>query len=30
MLLNQDNVTVPVFDTTLIHCEKAINVALSS
>ena len=28
MLLNQDNVSVPVFDTTLIHCEAAIDMAL--
>ncbi|WLS80819.1 aspartate/glutamate racemase family protein [Erwinia pyri] len=28
MLLNQDNVSVPVFDTTLIHCEAAIDLAL--
>ena len=28
MLLNADNVSVPVFDTTLIHCESAINLAL--
>ncbi|WP_337022523.1 MULTISPECIES: aspartate/glutamate racemase family protein [unclassified Pantoea] len=28
MLLNQDNVHVPVFDTTLIHCEAAIDMAL--
>lgn len=30
MLLNQHNVSVPVFDTTLIHCEAAIDLALSS
>ena len=30
MLLNQDNVTVPVFDTTLVHCEAAIEKALLS
>lgn len=29
MLLNQDNVTVPVFDTTLIHCDMALAMALS-
>jgi len=29
MLLNQGNVTVPVFDTTRIHCEAAIDLALS-
>lgn len=29
MLLNQGNVVVPVFDTTLIHCEAAIDMALS-
>ncbi len=28
MLLNQDVVSVPVFDTTLIHCEAALAVAL--
>lgn len=28
MLLNQDNVAVPVFDTTLIHCEAALRAAL--
>lgn len=28
MLLNQDNVTVPVFDTTLIHCDAALAMAL--
>jgi aspartate racemase len=28
MLLNQRNVDVPVFDTTLIHCERALNYAL--
>lgn len=28
MLLNQNNVDVPVFDTTLIHCESAIEWAL--
>ncbi|MDW8844561.1 aspartate/glutamate racemase family protein [Erwinia sp. MMLR14_017] len=28
MLLNKDNVSVPVFDTTLIHCEAAIDKAL--
>ena len=29
MLLNQDNVPVPVFDTTLVHCEAALTFALS-
>lgn len=29
MLLNQGNVKVPVFDTTRIHCEAAIDLALS-
>jgi aspartate racemase len=28
MLLNADNVSVPVFDTTLIHCQAAIDQAL--
>jgi aspartate racemase len=28
MLLNKENVSMPVFDTTLIHCEEALNVAL--
>lgn len=28
MLLNQDNVGVPVFDTTLIHCKAALRAAL--
>jgi aspartate racemase len=28
MLLNQNNVTVPVFDTTLIHCDAALAMAL--
>ena len=28
MLLNQGNVPVPVFDTTLIHCEAAVEMAL--
>lgn len=28
MLLNQTNVAVPVFDTTLIHCEAALDLAL--
>ncbi|MDQ0559913.1 aspartate racemase [Rhizobium mesoamericanum] len=28
MLLNQDNVGVPVFDTTLVHCEAALQAAL--
>lgn len=27
MLLNESNVSVPVFDTTLIHCESAIDLA---
>lgn len=29
MLLNRDNVGVPVFDTTLIHCKAALRAALS-
>lgn len=29
MLLNQGNVSVPVFDTTLIHCDRAFAAALS-
>ena len=29
MLLNQTNVAVPVFDTTLIHCETALDLAQS-
>jgi len=29
MLLNQDNVDVPAFDTTLIHCASALDHALS-
>ncbi len=29
MLLNQGNVTVPVFDTTLVHCDAALALALS-
>ena len=29
MLLNQNNVSVPVFDTTLIHCEAAVAFGLS-
>ena len=28
MLLNQGNVGVPVFDTTLVHCEAALRAAL--
>jgi aspartate racemase len=28
MLLNQDSVSVPVFDTTLIHCDAALAMAL--
>ena len=28
MLLDQDNVGVPVFDTTLVHCEAALRAAL--
>jgi aspartate racemase len=28
MLLNQSNVNIPVFDTTLIHCEAALEFAL--
>ncbi|MEB6537111.1 aspartate/glutamate racemase family protein [Pantoea stewartii] len=30
MLLNKGNVSVPVFDTTLIHCEAAIDKALNT
>jgi aspartate racemase len=30
MLLNSDNVSVPVFDTTLIHCEAAVRAALET
>lgn len=30
MLLNRDNVSVPVFDTTLIHCEAAVDKALGA
>ena len=30
MLLNQGNVAVPVFDTTLIHCSTALDMALDS
>lgn len=29
MLLNTRNVTVPVFDTTLIHCDAALDLALT-
>lgn len=29
MLLNQSNVSVPIFDTTLVHCEAALTFALS-
>jgi aspartate racemase len=29
MLLNQSNVPVPVFDTTLIHCDAALRLALN-
>lgn len=29
MLLNQSNVSVPVFDTTLVHCQAALDLALS-
>ena len=29
MLLNAGNVAVPVFDTTLIHCERALDFALA-
>lgn len=29
MLLNQSNVPVPVFDTTLVHCDAALAFALS-
>jgi aspartate/glutamate racemase len=28
MLLNQDNVSAPVFDTTLVHCKAALQPAL--
>nr|WP_284737731.1 aspartate/glutamate racemase family protein [Agrobacterium rosae] len=28
MLLNQDNVSVPVFDSTLVHCKAALDAAL--
>ncbi|MEM7296209.1 MAG: aspartate/glutamate racemase family protein, partial [Pseudomonadota bacterium] len=28
LLLNQENVTVPVFDTTLIHCARALDRAM--
>lgn len=28
MLLNQSNVSVPVFDTTLVHCDVALTLAL--
>ena len=28
MLLNQDNVSLQVFDTTLIHCAAALDYAL--
>jgi aspartate racemase len=28
MLLNQDNVGIPVFDTTLVHCQAAFQAAL--
>lgn len=30
MLLNAGNVSVPVFDTTLIHCDAALEVSLAS
>jgi len=30
MLLNSENVSVPVFDTTLIHCQAALDASLSS
>ncbi|TYR34084.1 aspartate/glutamate racemase family protein [Mesorhizobium microcysteis] len=30
MLLDQGNVSVPVFDTTLVHCEAALEMALAS
>ena len=29
MLLNQGNVAVPVFDTTLVHCQAALDMALA-
>ena len=28
LLLNEDNIELPVFDTTLIHCETALDMAL--
>ena len=28
MLLGAENVSVPVFDTTLIHCDRALELAL--
>ena len=28
MLLDQDNVDMPVFDTTLIHCAAALDLAM--
>jgi len=30
MLLNADNAPMPVFDTTLIHCDRALDMALCS
>lgn len=30
MLLNQDNVSVPVFDTTLVHCQTALDASLTA
>ena len=30
MLLNADNVSLPVFDTTLIHCQSALDAALQT
>jgi len=30
MLLNQSNVTVPVFDTTVVHCDAALTMALGA
>jgi len=30
LLLNPDNSPLPVFDTTQIHCEAALNAALES
>ena len=30
MLLNQNNVSVPVFDTTLVHCAATLDLALAT